>query len=176
MDKGFEKHHKLSFLKPQAYLGFNGPSKQINIELNTPSRVISPFGQRSPTGAGGQPGGCSQAGSVYFAKSGLDFLLSSPFSSFKALLALSWSLLKLSASMSEASLNFERGQLFFSLAWILQCCHKWADVWRLRKGFALCWLWFHVQRDCSCYLSSAAHRGLIWAAGWAVSCWIARAF
>lgn len=106
--------------------------------------VISPFGQRSPTGAGGQPGGCSQAGSVYFAKSGLDFLLSSPFSSFKALLALSWSLLKLSASMSEAPLNFERGQLFFSLAWILQCCHKWADVWRLRKGFALCWLWFHV--------------------------------
>lgn len=33
--KVLKKYHKWAFLKHQAYLGFNGPSMQINIELNT---------------------------------------------------------------------------------------------------------------------------------------------
>lgn len=45
MEKGFEKCQKWAFLKHQAYLGFNGPSKQISAELNTPSGVISPLGR-----------------------------------------------------------------------------------------------------------------------------------
>lgn len=63
MDKGFEKYHKWAFLEHQTHLVFNGPNKQINIELNTPFGVISPFG----IGGGDQPGGCSQAGAISFA-------------------------------------------------------------------------------------------------------------
>lgn len=107
-------------------------------------------------GGGDQPGGCSQAGSLSFAWSSLAILLSCPCSSFKALLTLWWSLLKLSTSMSEAPLNFERSAfLFFSLDSPvlpkLEADGRVVGDWG--KAFHCPGYGFMSQRGCSCFLS-----------------------
>lgn len=126
MDNGFEKYHKWAFLKHQTYLGFNGPSKQINGELNTPLGWVPLL---AGTGAGTSQGAAAKLGLSPLHRVVWTFSFLPPAVPSRPYWLSGgpcWSCLH----QCLKCLSTLRGQLFFSLAWILQCCQSWKLVGR----------------------------------------------
>lgn len=143
MDKGFEKYHKRAFLKHQAYLGFNGPSKQINAELNTPLGW-APFWQALVAGTSQGAAAKLRLSPLHRVVWTFSFLPPAvPSRPCWLSGGPCWSCLH----QCLKCLSTLRGQLFFSwpgLSSAAKAGSEWAGGWRLRNGFPLSWLWFRV--------------------------------